>query len=72
MRGLSALQRHEPVTDTVTIPAGAPLGLVPGNAPGASASLAVNTVWAYAGPAGTGQIQMAAGAGFRQYITVTP
>ena len=59
------------VTDTVTVPATAALGLVPGNAPGSSASLAVNTVWAYAGPAGSSGVQMAAGAGFRQYITVT-
>jgi hypothetical protein len=58
------------VTDTVTVPANAALGLVPGNAPGASASLAVNTVWAYAGPVGSSGVQMAAGAGFRQYITV--
>jgi len=59
------------VTDTVTIPVAAPLGLVPGNAPGASPSLAVNTIWAYAGPVGGGQVRMAVGAGFRQYITVT-
>jgi hypothetical protein len=59
------------ITDTVTVPANAPLGLVAGNAPGAAASLAVNTVWAYVGPAGSSGIQMAAGAGFRQYITVT-
>jgi hypothetical protein len=59
-------------TDTVTIPATAALGLVHGNAPGAPATLAVNTVWAYARPVGTGQIHMATGAGFRQYITVTP
>jgi hypothetical protein len=30
-----------------------------------------NTVWAYVGPAGSSGVQMAAGAGFRQYITVT-
>jgi len=59
------------VTDTVTVPVTAALGLVPGNAPNASASLAVNTVWAYAGPVGGAQVQMAAGAGFRQYVTVT-
>lgn len=59
------------ITDTVTVPASAALGLVPGNAPGAAASLAVNTVWAYVGPAGSSGVQMAAGAGFRQYITVT-
>jgi hypothetical protein len=60
------------VTDTVTVPAAAALGLVPGNAPGCSASMAVNMVWAYAGPAGASPVQLAAGAGFRQYITVTP
>jgi hypothetical protein len=59
------------ITDTVTVPVTARLGLVPGNAPGAVASLAVNTVWAYAAPGGSGQVQLAVGAGFRQYITVT-
>jgi hypothetical protein len=58
------------VTDTVTIPASAPLGLIPGNAPGASASLAYNTVWAYVGATSGGQVSMAAAAGLRQYITV--
>jgi len=56
---------------TVTVPANAPLGLVPGYAPGSSASLAVNTFWGYAYPA-AGQIQLAAAAGVRMYITVTP
>ena len=62
--GASAL-----VTDTVTIPANSPLGLIPGNAPGAP-SLAFNTVWAYAGASSGGQISMAAATGLRQYITV--
>jgi hypothetical protein len=55
---------------TVTVPASAPLGLVAGSAPGGAASLAVNTFWAYAYPSG-GQVQMAAAAGVRMYITVT-
>ena len=62
--GASAL-----VTDTVTIPANSPLGLIPGNAPGAP-SLAFNTVWAYVGASSGGQISMAAATGLRQYITV--
>jgi hypothetical protein len=55
---------------TVTVPAGAPLGLVSGYAPGASASLAANAFWGYAYPAG-GQIRLATAAGVRMYITVT-
>jgi hypothetical protein len=54
---------------TVTVPASAPLGLVPGYAPG-SAVLSVNTFWGYAYPAG-GQVQLASAAGVRMYITVT-
>ena len=54
---------------TVTVPANAPLGLVSGYAPGAS-SLARNTFWGYAYPAG-GQIQLADAAGIPMYITVT-
>ena len=56
--------------ETDTVPAGAPLGLVPGYAPGSSASLAVNAFWGYAYPAG-GQIRLATAAGVRMYITVT-
>jgi hypothetical protein len=59
------------VAVTVTVPAGARLGLVPGYAPGSSASLAVNTFWGYAYPAGGGQIKLATAAGVRMYITVT-
>jgi hypothetical protein len=58
------------VAVTVTVPASAPLGLVPGYAPN-SPPLSVNTFWAYAYPAG-GQVQLAAAAGVRMYITVTP
>ena len=57
---------------TVTVPATAPLGPIAGYAPGTSSSLAVNTFWGYAYPSGTSQIQMAAAAGIRMYITVTP
>lgn len=56
-------------TVTVTVPASAPLGLVAGKAPG-SATLSVNTFWAYAYPASS-QIQLATAAGIRMYITVT-
>lgn len=56
-------------TVTVTVPAGAPLGPVAGNSPG-PAALSVNTFWGYAYPAG-GQVQLAAAAGVRMYITVT-
>jgi len=58
------------ITVTVTVPAAAPLGLVPGSS--ANPDLAINTLWAYAAPAGTGQIQLATAAGIRMYITVTP
>jgi len=57
------------VAVTVTVPAAAPLGLVAGVS--ANPDLAVNTFWAYASPAGTGQVQLASGAGIRMYITVT-
>jgi hypothetical protein len=55
---------------TVTVPATAPLGAVTGSAPGTSSALAVNTFWGYAYPSG-GQVQLAAAAGVRMYITVT-
>jgi hypothetical protein len=57
------------VAVTVTVPAAAPLGLVAGSS--ANPDLAVNTFWAYASPATSGQVQMASGAGIRMYITVT-
>jgi hypothetical protein len=58
------------VAVTVTVPAGAPLGLVAGYCAG-NTSLSVNTFWAYAYPAG-GQVQMANATGVRMYITVIP
>ncbi len=55
---------------TVTVPAGAPLGLVAGAS--ANPDLAINTFWAYASPVGAGQVKLATAAGVRMYITVTP